>query len=61
MQEIQAEIEELLKADTEKEEILISRLDETEALHARLQQQQQQLDDLRSSQVGLAAQCLTVS
>ena len=55
MQEIQAEIEELLKADTEKEEILISRLDETEALQARLQQRQQQLDDLRSSQVGLAA------
>lgn len=54
-QGLQGEVEELLKADAEKEEILISRFDEAEVLQARLEQQQQQLEDLRSSEVSLAA------
>lgn len=54
-QALQAEIEDLLKADAEKEEILISRFDEAEALQTRLEQQQQQLEDLKSSQVSRAA------
>ena len=54
-QALQAEIEDLLKADAEKEEILISRFDEAEALQARLEQQQQQLEDLKSRQVSSAA------
>ena len=51
LQGLQEEVEDLLKADAEKEEVLISRLDDSEALQARLEQQQQQLKALKSSQV----------
>lgn len=55
VQALQAEIEDLLKADAEKEEIPVSRFDEAEALQERLDQQEKQLEDLKSSQVGLAS------
>ena len=50
VQSLQAEIEDLLKADAEKEEVLFSRIEETEMLQARLEQQQSQLEELRGSQ-----------
>ena len=50
MQSLQAEIEELLKADAEKEEVLFSRIEEADTLQARLEQQQSQLEELRGSQ-----------
>lgn len=49
-QTLQTEIEELLKADAETEEVLINHIEETEALQARLEEQEQQLEDLRGSQ-----------
>ena len=49
-QTLQTEIEELLKADAKIEEILISSSEETEALQARLEEQEQQLEELRGSQ-----------
>lgn len=47
---LQAEVEELLKADAEKEEVLFSRIEEAETLQARLEEQQSQLEELRGGQ-----------
>ena len=50
VQGLQEELEDLLRADAEKEEALVSRLADAEALQARLQEQERLLEQLRSSQ-----------
>lgn len=47
---MQGELEDLLRADAEKEDALVSRLAEAEALQARLQEQGRLLGQLRRSQ-----------
>ena len=50
LQGLQGELEVLLRADAEKEEALMSRLADAEALQARLEEQERLLEQLRSSQ-----------
>jgi hypothetical protein len=61
VQSLQAEVEELLKADAEKEEVLFSRMEEAEALQSRLQQQQSHLEDLRGGQTKSQVRALECS